>query len=306
MIINGINLDNLGTQMEPAQSGKVLLLDGDFAVYKAAATVKTLPTAIRRFYTEVLTQMFLTGTAKAQVFLTPTGCTKFNRYFYPTVLPYQGQRKSRVELPLKQPLKSHLIQNQMEYASQGIEIICDSQAEADDLFIAASYAHGEGGLLNSCDKDSYLARGPLWLQDVGRPDVIEDAYGWLAWEHDKGKPVGHGLAYFYCQLLMGDAADNVKGIKHLEGKTCGPVGAFKYMQQFKSEVEAANAIVGEYAKIQQDFLAEAECLFLRRFDGDSAYNYIRPLLDGKLGAWCDSLHGYHKEYIEWAIENGED
>lgn len=306
MLVNGIDLGSLGAQLEPQDTGMILLLDGDFAVYKSAATVKTLPTAIRRFYTEVLTQMFLTGCSKARVFITPTGCAKHNRYFYPTVLPYQGQRKARVELPLKQPLKQHLIHNQAEYSAQGIEIVCDPIGEADDLFIADSYSLGELGLLNSCDKDSYLARGPLWLQDVGRPDVIENAYGWLGWDEDRGKPVGHGLAYFFCQMLMGDDADNIRGIISLDGKGCGPVTAYQYVAKLASEEEAANAVVSEYAKIGQDFLAEAECLFLRRYEGDSAYNYLRPLLSGKLGSWCDSLHSYHQEYIQWVVENGEE
>ncbi|QEG10145.1 hypothetical protein KMI6_36 [Klebsiella phage KMI6] len=70
MIINGVDLSQLGEQLSPQNSGKILLYDSDFTVYKSAATVKRLDTAIRRFYQLVLEDMFLVGCSEAVAYLT--------------------------------------------------------------------------------------------------------------------------------------------------------------------------------------------------------------------------------------------
>ena len=98
-------LQNLPEQFTLANNNKVLLLDADFLVYRAAAKAAKLETAIRRFYTSVLEHMFLVGVSECRIFLTPTGCAKCQRYHYPTIKPYQEQRSKRAELPLKGPLK---------------------------------------------------------------------------------------------------------------------------------------------------------------------------------------------------------
>src|SRR5690606_41907249 len=50
----------LTPQFEGAKRGRTLILDGDGLCYVVAATVKTLPTAIRHFQQRVLELMFLT------------------------------------------------------------------------------------------------------------------------------------------------------------------------------------------------------------------------------------------------------
>lgn len=308
MILNGIDLDNLTPQLEaPAGgTGKTLLLDGDFLIYQAAATVKTLPTAIRRFYTMVMAEMFLTGCSECRVFITPTGSAKCNRYFYPTVLKYQGQRQNRVELPLKQPLKAHLIQNQMEYSDKQIEIVCSDWFEADDLLIQDSYALGDSGLLSSGDKDLRLTPYPWWDAQIGRAEgTLEKPYGYIYWDPDEASPLkGRGTKFFFAQMLMGDQADNVKGITKLDGKLCGPRGAFDFLINITDETEAANAVVSAYARNGQDVLAEAECLWLRRTEQDSAYVYLKEVVtEPALIGWLDELHSYHTELIEWIKQN---
>ena len=147
MIINGVDLSQLPEQLAPQNSGKILLYDADFCVYKAAATVKRLDTAIRRFYQLLLEDMFLVGCSEAVAYLTPTGCAKCLRWHLPTAKPYQGQRANRQELPLKAPLKRHLIDNPDQYSEQGIQVVSSDFFEADDLFVMDSYAFGERGIL---------------------------------------------------------------------------------------------------------------------------------------------------------------
>lgn len=302
MILGGINLNELGAQLEPpAPSDTVLLLDADQFVYKAASTLKRLDTAIRRFYQLVLEDKFYTNAKEVRAYITPSDNFKCGRFLLPTVKPYQGQRATREELPLKAPLKEHLIANPNEYAAQGIEIILDYQQEADDLIIADSITFGERGLVSSFDKDMNLCRGPKWNPELGTIDTIADAYGWIEYDKSKGKVVGHGTSFFFAQMLMGDSADNVKGILKLNDKNCGPKGAYDFLSEFKTEAEAANAVVMAYAEINQNFLAEADCLWLRRSADDSAFKYIHPLLEGDLQKWCESLHAYNEEYKAWRL-----
>ena len=138
MVVNGIDLSTLTLQDVKPNEGKVLLLDSVFFVYKSAATVKRLDTAIRRFYQLVLEDMFLVGCSEAVAYLTPAGCAKCLRWHLPTAKPYQGQRANRQELPLKAPLKRPLIDNPDQYSEQGIQVVSSDFFEADDLFIMDS------------------------------------------------------------------------------------------------------------------------------------------------------------------------
>lgn len=302
MKIGGINLNELGAQLEPpAPSDTVLLLDADQAVYKAASTVKRLDTAIRRFYQLVLEEKFYTNSKEVRAYITPSDNFKCGRFLLPTVKPYQGQRATREEIPLKAPLKAHLIANPHEYAQQGIEIIYDYQAEADDRIIEDSIAFGERGLVSSFDKDMNLCRGPKWNPELGTVDTIDDAYGWIEYDKSLGKIVGHGLAFFFAQCLMGDSADHVAGLTKYKGKNIGPAGAYEFLKDCTTEKEAANKVVAAYAEINQNFLAEMECLFLRRSPDDSAFSYIHPLLEGDLQKWAEALHQYNEEYKAWQL-----
>ncbi|WMX18803.1 exonuclease [Escherichia phage vB_EcoP_PAS7] len=302
MMIGGVNLDTLAVQLEtPPVSDKVLLLDADQHIYKAASTVKRLDTAIRRFYQSVLEEKFYVNTKEVRAYITPSNNFKCGRFLLPTVKPYQQQRSTREELPLKAPLKEHLIANPHEYAAQGIEIVFDYLAEADDRIIEDSIEFGERGVVSSFDKDMNLCRGPKWNPELGTIDTIDNEYGWIDYNKDKGKIVGHGTAFFWAQMLMGDTADNVKGIQTLNGKSCGPAKAYEFLKDFTDSTNSARAVVLAYAEINQNFLAEAECLWLHRNKDDSAFKYIHPLLDDELQKWCESLHSYNEDYKAWRL-----
>lgn len=306
-------LSNIGGQFESDENGdKVLLLDADFLIYKAAGTVKTLPTAIRRFYQLVLTQMFLTGTKKCRIFITPTNCAKCNRYFYPTIKVYQDQRKKRQELPLKGPLKNHLLRNPSEYEGQGITVAASDWFEADDLMIIHAHELGDSGIVSSGDKDLRLTPGPWWDNELGRLVTIPNRYGFLYWDGDapaNARCKGHGTSFFWAQMLMGDSADHVKGILTFDGKLCGAAKAYEVLKDITNESEAANAVCRAYAAINQNVLAEAEMLWLRRSEDDSAYAYLMEVVtDDAILGWLQQLHEYHIKHLEWVQEqslNGE-
>lgn len=300
-------LADITPQFESNENGdKVLLLDADFLIYRAAATVKTLPTAIRRFYQMVLTQMFLTGTKECRIFITPSNCAKCHRYFYPTVKTYQDQRKAKPELPLKAPLKQHLLMNPSEYMEQGITVAASDWFEADDLMMIHAYELKENGIVSSGDKDLRLTPYPWWNDELGRLDLIDDGFGYIEMDLDKKKLVGHGRKFFWAQMLMGDTADNVKGIIKYDGKLCGPAKAFELLRDVQSETEAANMVCRAYARSNQNVLAEGECLWLRRTEDDSAYAYFMEVVtDEAILGWLMQLHEYHINHLEWVLEQSE-
>ena len=173
--------------------------------------------------------------------------------------------------------------------------------EADDGLIRNAVLLGDRGIMCSGDKDLNLTPGPLWINDEGRIDYIEDRFGWIKRKEltSQSKVVGHGTKFFWAQMLMGDTADNVQGIVRLNGKTCGAVGAWNALKDITSEADAAEFVLRAYIMANQNPLAEAECLWLRRSLDDSGYKYLSELgLPDYIQQWLDSLHQYHQEVLE--------
>ena len=287
----------LPDMFERSVQGRTLILDADFPCYAAASTVKRLTTALTRFQTLVETERFLTGAEFVEVHLTPRGCTKCRRFDYPTVKPYQGQRtgpKPALLQPLRDAVETYSWpENWSVYAWR--------DREADDGMIMSGLRHGSNGIISSGDKDLCLTSGPYWINDEGRLDIIPDRFGWISTKQmtSSVKVVGHGTKFFWAQMLMGDSADNVKGIIRYNSALCGPVAAYNILKDIQDESEAANLVLRAYSKIPQDPLAEAQCLWLRRSDEDCAYKYLCELdLDSDLRAWLDALHQYHQQVLE--------
>lgn len=292
------DLDSLPTMFERSVQGRTLILDSDFPAYQAAATVKRLETAITRFQTLVETERFVVGAEFVEVHLTPTGCNKCRRFDYPTVKPYQGQRTGP-KPALLQPLRSAI---QTHTWPDNWSVYGWLDREADDGMIMHGLRHGANGIISSGDKDLCLTSGPYWIIEEGRLDIIENRFGWIApSETPSGtkKVKGHGTKFFWAQMLMGDSADNVKGIIQYNRSNCGPVAAWDILKNVHDESQAANLVLRAYSVIQQDPLAEAQCLWLRRSDDDCAYKYLCELdLDTDIRAWIDALHAYHQQVLE--------
>lgn len=296
-------LGSLPDQFESAVEGRTLILDSDFPAYEAAATVKRLPTALTRFQTLVETEVFVTGAELVRVHLTPRGCKKCNRYDYPTVKPYQGQRTGPKPV-LLEPLRMAIMTHPWP---EHWSTFAWTDREADDGMIMDAIQYGDNGVVLSGDKDLCLTPGPYWIIDEGRLDIIEHRFGWIKPKRTPAgspKVVGHGTKFFWAQMLMGDSADNVKGLLKYKGSNIAAVGAYEVLKDITDESEAANLVLRAYANIGQDFLAEAQCLWLRRSLDDCAYKYLCELdLHPQLRAWMDMLHEYHQQVL--AIKQSE-
>jgi hypothetical protein len=306
----GVDLDaDVEPLFDNAVPGTVLLCDGDGAAYRAAATAKTLPTVYRRFCQEILTDMFLARCETAEVYLTASGGKKAYRDLYPTWKPYQGNRNGKKKPALLEPLRQFLANEPLDLPD-GIEVQVENFWEADDRLIMRACTLGDTAVLKSDDKDLRLTPGPYFDNKTSSIDRISTRFGWIGEDYTEAlklKVVGHGTKFFWAQMLMGDSADNVRGLDRLDGKLIAEAGTLEYLLPIEDENEAANRILWAYAKHKQDALAEAQMLWLRRSEDDCAYKYFCELdLDPKLRRWVDDLHQYHQKVLAPHMENDDE
>ncbi len=280
MIVGGLNLDDLDDmpeQFAKALPGRILILDGDGPAYVAAATVKTVPTAVRRFQKAVLERMFVAQAESALVHLTDENSLKSGRFKIKGVKPYQGQRSSGSKPPLLTAVReaATLPVNWLkEY-----DVTMHYKLEADDGMMYDAYRLKEHGIISSEDKD--LRMTPYWYYDhttgiTYPPDPIGQI--WLAYTPSgSAKLLGHSLKFFWAQMMMGDSADNVKGLIKYDGRDCGLTGAFNALNGLHTIDDCANLVLDAYRAINQNPLPEGWFLWMLRWPGDSFWNYLNEL-----------------------------
>lgn len=272
----GIDLASLGDQFHGHVQGRTLIMDGDGPAYVAAATVKTLPTAIRKMQSIILTQLFLTKAQNATVHLTAATSHKAGRFDIIAAKPYQGNRKSKSKPPLLEACRQALAQR--ENWLPEFEVVMHHVLEADDGMIQEAYRLKEHGLIWSDDKDLRMTPENYWCQKTAS---ILTGYGfgklWLDSSTSTTKCLGVGKMFFWAQMLMGDTADNIQGVKLLDGKLCGAVAAFNRLGSITDESECANAVIDAYRAIDQNPIPEGWLLWLLRRDGDTFWIYLNEL-----------------------------
>jgi len=292
MIIKGVNLNVLGDQFHGFVQGRTLIVDADGPAYVAAATVKTVGTAVRRFQQAILTQMFLTKAERAELHLTSSTSHKAGRFNILATKPYQGNRDGQAKPALLEATRQAVAQpcNWLpEY-----EVVMNHIVEADDAMMTSSYRLKEHGLIWSGDKDLRNTPHPYWDQKLGK--VIQGhGFGSLYLEYTPAgamKLLGYGLKFFWPQCLMGDTADNIAGLTRLDGKLCGPAGAYAFLHPIEGENECANAVLAAYARNKQNILPEGWLLWLLRHEKDTFWNYLTELQitpdNQAYLAWCCS------------------
>lgn len=284
-------------------SDKILIMDGDGACYEAASSYVRLDTALRSLKTKILEAMYLTKCKEARVHLTPKGCKKNSRDHLIGVKKYQANRIGKPKPALLEPLRATA---STKLNSENIEVLAHYDIEADDAVMQDAICFGDNCIVWSPDKDLQIVPAPLYNIYLGTIDYIKDRYGWTKEAYTEGgkfKVAGHGTKFFWTQMLMGDTADNVKGIITYEGKLCGPSRAFSILKDAGTENEAANIVLNGYRKINQNPIPEAEMLWLTRFANDSALKYLSELkLSPENADFLDDCK--HREYID--IDNNNE
>ena len=188
------------------------------------------------------------------------------RYEVAVTKPYKGTRKNPKPFHFYNIL-AHLLFHYNCLISKG-------GLEADDEM--AIYQHGrEDTIICSRDKDLRICDGWHYSWECGGQRSIgptkTDTLGWLETKDD-GSTLGYGLAFYYYQMLTGDAADNIGGLSR-----CGDVGARKILEGCTTEGDYFNAVKEAYKKKLGDesratFLEMAQLLWIRQ-ERDKAYGF---------------------------------
>lgn len=296
MQIKGVDLSALGDQFNGFVQGRTLIVDADGPAYVAAATVKTVATAVRRFQQNILTQMFLTKSQDAILHLTASTSAKAGRFNIRATKPYQGQRDGKAKPALLEATRQAVAQSHNwlpEYT-----VVMNHIVEADDAMMMDAYRLKEHGLIWSADKDLRMTPYPYW--DIKQCKIVQpNGFGTLHIEHTPAgqmKLLGYGKRFFWAQLMMGDTADYITGITRLDGKPCGPAGAYEFLKGLHDENECANAVLAAYARNKQNILPEGWLLWLLRWEGDTFWQYLTELNltpeNQSYLAWCSTQHWF--------------
>lgn len=259
---------------------RVLLYDTDGACYATSAGVSKLSTAQRRLEQDILTMMYLTKCSSARVHLTPKGCLKNNRHLLLGAKAYQANRGASKKPELLEPLRDGAALYFQDHPD--ITVLSHYDIEADDGLMIDHYSMSNGVLV-SPDKDLLISPKEQYMIDTGQFIALPEGerFGWIdmkVWNTPSGKSnsklIGKGTKFFLAQMLMGDTADNVKGIIKFNGKLCGAAGALLALGGIECEHEAVNTVIDGYRVIDQNIIPEGEAMWLLRHRGDSSYKYF--------------------------------
>lgn len=266
---------------KPAGDNLILLYDGDGACYESSAGVAKPETALKRLRTDIYKTMYLAGCTKARVHLTPSGCFKNGRHLLLGAKKYQETRSNNKKPAFLNYLRS---QASVDFFADDpdVEIILNYKIEADDALMIDHHVFSNG-ILVSPDKDLNISPFKSYHTEKGKYLTLPegDTFGWIdreEWFTPSMKPaskmIGKGSKFFLAQMLMGDTADNVKGILKYKGKLCGEAAAFEALKDITDKHEAVNLVIEAYKAIDQNPVPEAEAMWLLRNHQDNSLKFF--------------------------------
>lgn len=306
-------------QFRRNESVTTLECDADSLIYKVAATTKNLETAKRRLVSEALTLHFLADAAITRLHLTPKHCTKAGRFNVIAQKPYQGNRTNGKKPELVEPLRYVVGRQQLQLPPE-LQIIFNDVYEADDSVVMACTEDPQA-IFYSEDKDLDCLRNRKLCQHELRVLPRVEGQGWLALKElsRSKKVVGRGPVFFWTQMLMGDTADSIKGLRKAEGKLCGPAKTYQLLLPFLNasedpcnpsnclatitEADVAREVLRLYKLEGQNPIPEGYLLWLyRNAEYDFAYHLhqLGLFTDPDLGRWL--LECFAGEWYEPGTE----
>lgn len=224
--------------------GKVLV-DGDIVAYRAAFATQDLTSKDAENKVDDLMYFILDETIELpfpapheyQTYL--TGSTNF-RFDIAKSYPYKGNRKATE--------KPKYLGAARQYMIDSYSAIVSVEEEADDLISKSAAALGYDCVVASIDKD--MLQLPCWHFNFGRNEWV------------KVTPF-EGTKFFYHQILTGDRADNIIGIRGI-----GPKKADKLLQDCHTELDMWGVVVNSYEGDTERIIENARLLWLRRQDNE--------------------------------------
>lgn len=207
------------------------LVDGDMICYRVAAKIEQEEDVDNTMSSFCSSLMLDIGDDVMEFEWFLTGRSNF-RHAVATTAPYKGNRKQ--EKPL-------FLQHCREWLMKHCNATMSKDEEADDLI--AIRATETPSIIISLDKD--FQQVPGWH------------YNFVKKTRNHVTPE-EGLLFFYKQILMGDSADNIIGIKGV-----GPVKAGKILKDAKTEHDLYQCCVAALG--EERVLENGRLLWLRRF-----------------------------------------
>lgn len=243
-------------------AGRVLHLDGDYAAYYCSGKDGTSPgTARDNVMSRIRDAKRATGATSCIVHLTHDLSTKGDRYLIAQHQPYQGQRDSG----RKPGNWEHLREFMTTYTGPTFTQAIWSDREADDGMAYYSYnklaATGEYDVVHTADKDMRMFPGlHLTWKTFETCEVPLHCF-------DKIGPCGkqYGLKWFWLQMLTGDSADHIPGIRNW-----GQVKAERLLRDAKDNEDAFKLVSDVYhvnkGEGWLDYFVEQAALLWMRVD----------------------------------------
>lgn len=211
------------------------LIDGDILIYRVGFTTQDADIDIARWRLDELLRKILEGVSSEEfkVYLTASNDrTAFRKLAYPE---YKANRKAPRPIHYE-ALRQHLVDNHGASVSTTIE--------ADDAIGIDSGIYSDS-IIVSIDKDLLQLPGMHY-------NFVKEEF--------KEQTKINGLRFFYKQLLMGDKADNIKGVEGI-----GEVKAERILNSAEDYCEEAwfNAVRDTYNNDAEMWM-NGECLWILR------------------------------------------
>jgi len=207
------------------------LIDGDIVCYRCAASAEQEPVEIALLRVDGLMRTILSSEKDQISFL--SGKDNFRYKINPE---YKANRRDTPKPIHLQACRDFLIS---EYNA----VVCDGY-EADD---ALGFNQTEDNVIYSIDKDLLMIPGHHF-------NFVKNEYKEVS-ELD-------GLRQFYRQMLIGDTADNIFGVKGI-----GKVGAGKLIDHLTTEEEMFEAVSKKYDSSER-FYQNADCLWIWQIENE--------------------------------------
>lgn len=223
----------------------IALLDSDIYAYRAAAACENEEEsqAIRSVDSLIINTL-MCGVDKCgyvdswKLFLTGKG--NFRNDIAITAI-YKGNRADKAKPKHLAAVRKHLMREWNANMSEG--------QEADDSIAIEATTLGDDGVIVSLDKDLDQVAG--WHYNF----IKKEAYYITEAE---------GLLRLYMQILTGDTADNIIGLRNI-----GNVRAKKMLEDAEDETEMFQRCVEAYDGNEDRVVENAHLLFLRRHEGQT-------------------------------------
>lgn len=194
--------------------------------------------------------------SEVKVFLTDTNILNNNRFKLDST--YKQHRSK-----LYKPLYYDNLRNYMIH-SYGAEVV--SGIEADD---ALGLNQEDNTIIVSHDKDLLMVPGRHYSLTYEAEVTVHDPGRLML--TNKNKLIGLGFSWFCCQLLLGDDADNITGVRGL-----GPVKTYKLLNDKKDMASMWQVVLDAYEDDRDRLDSNMVLLWMHRNEtyGDDVFKWL--------------------------------